>query len=291
MTWLKRYLPPNAKTWQGRKDTPPNSCLFQLIKQHSLHHALPVVTQYPTFALIGFCSDTGIKRNLGRVGAFSGPLAIRERLAKLATHQPRLRCYDVGDIICQHGRLEESQQALGEAVAYLLKQGYTPIVLGGGHEMAFGHYQGIIQSYARKKLGIINFDAHFDMRPLPIPHKGSSGTPFLQIAQLAKKTHTPFDYTCIGIQPASNTTHLFEIAKKYRVHTVLADSIHAQQTKAVQRVLKRALRHNQSLYLTLCLDVFASSVAPGVSAPQSLGLTPMQVIPLLRQCIRSQKIF
>ncbi len=47
-----------------------------------------------------------------------------------------------------------------------------PIVLGGGHEIAFGHYCGIKDYNAsidrKDKLGIINFDAHFDLRPYPM---------------------------------------------------------------------------------------------------------------------------
>ena len=92
-------------------------------------------------------------------------------------------CFDAGNIVCADGDLETSQLALGEVVTILLENGIKPIVIGGGHELAWGHYQGIADAFPQKNLGIINFDAHFDMRPLLAYDQGSSGTPFLQIAK------------------------------------------------------------------------------------------------------------
>jgi formiminoglutamase len=50
------------------------------------------------------------------------------------------------------------------------------------------------------------------------------------------------------------------------------------------------LEKSDNVYLSLCLDVFAAAIAPGVSAPQALGLTPWQIIPALRQLAVSNKV-
>ena len=44
------------------------------------------------------------------------------------------------------------------------------------------------------------------------------------------------------------------------------------------------------IYLSICLDVLAECYAPGVSAPQPLGLSPWQVIPLLKYIMQSGKV-
>jgi formiminoglutamase len=44
------------------------------------------------------------------------------------------------------------------------------------------------------------------------------------------------------------------------------------------------------IYLTICLDVLAECFAPGVSAPQPLGLSPWQTLPLLKYIIQSGKV-
>lgn len=290
MTWNSHYLPPDPTLWQGRTDTPSSSSFFQLIKTFNLLEGKAFEPKPLTFALIGFKCDEGIRRNLGRVGAEDGPRAIRQALAKLPVQKLNFEIYDVGNIICADGDLEGAQEALGEVIAILLQNKIIPIALGGGHEIAWGHYQGIVEAYPREKLGIINFDAHFDMRPLLKNNLGSSGTPFLQIAKAHEARKKHFDYNCIGIQPAGNTRQLFETAKNYNTKMILADELHQGQTQKCVDFIDRIADENDVLYTSLCLDVFAAPFAPGVSAPQPMGLCPWHVVPLVRQLAASGKM-
>lgn len=292
MTTLRNrhYIQPSNTHWTGRADSPDSSCFFQIIKMLNLLDPKVTNTSSFNFGILGFCCDEGIRRNLGRVGAALGPDAIRDVLAKLPIQRTDITCYDAGNIICSDGDLEAAQLALAEAVDHLLQLNITPIVLGGGHEMAWGHYQGIAKHFSQENLGIVNFDAHFDMRPL-LPHnQGSSGTPFLQIAKAHEKENKRFDYNCIGAQHAGNTRQLLDAAKQYATHTLWADDLHQNLQEKSSAFIKRIINDNQILYLSLCLDVFAAAYAPGVSAPQSLGLTPWQIIPLVRQLAASGKV-
>jgi len=288
--WISHYHPPESTVWQGRADSPAHACFFQVIQLLDLKESLPVIDHFPAFALLGFRCDEGIRRNFGRTGAAEGPLAIRTALARLAVQTQPLTCFDAGDILCTDSDLESAQHALGEAVSLLLRQGITPIVLGGGHEVAWGHYQGIAKYSVQESLGIINFDAHFDMRPLLPDHQGSSGTPFLQIAEAHRATQRRFDYNCIGIQRAGNVRALFETAKRYDTHIFLAEELHQSRYEKCIDFVSEVINRNQLIYLSLCLDVFAAPYAPGVSAPQTLGLTPWQVLPFIRQLAASGKV-
>lgn len=290
MTWETRYHPPELTIWQGRADSPANACFFQTINLLNLLNPIAPIDSETSFCLIGFCCDTGVRRNFGRTGAAEGPDAIREVLAKLPIQKTNFTCFDAGNIDCLDDDLEAAQEALASVVCMLLDAGITPIVLGGGHEVAWGHYQGIAKHFSKEDLGIVNFDAHFDMRPL-LPHKlGSSGTPFLQIANAHKAHQRRFDYNCIGIQHASNTHHLFETAKHWHTNLIIADDFHQGYMDKCVNFVDRVIDQNQIIYVSLCLDVFAAPFAPGVSAPQSLGLTPWQVLPLIRQLASSGKV-
>jgi formiminoglutamase len=55
-------------------------------------------------------------------------------------------------------------------------------------------------------------------------------------------------------------------------------------------VVDHAVNQNQIVYVSLCMDVFAAAYAPGVSAPQALGITPWQMIPALRKLAASGKV-
>ena len=291
MTWSNRYTPPDAKNWTGRIDSPPNSCFFQIMKLLDLNGALPEPEERATtIALLGFCCDEGIKRNHGRIGAAEGPGLIRDVLGKMPIQKQKMICYDAGDITCTDGDLESAQQALADAVAMLLAHRITPIVIGGGHEVAWGNYQGIIKQYPNEHLAIINFDAHFDMRPLLPDAKGSSGTPFLQIAKASEAAKRRFDYNCIGIQRTGNTQQLFGTAIDYNTQIILADDLHqGNKTKCIN-FINRIIFHNQHVYLSICLDVFAQAFAPGVSAPQAMGITPWQIMPYVKRLAASGKV-
>jgi formiminoglutamase len=240
--------------------------------------------------VLGFCCDEGIRRNLGRVGAAEGPDSLRSVLGKLPLHHLDFEIYDAGNIVCTDHNLEQSQKALGDAVHILLDHGYIPILIGGGHEIAWGHYQGIAKKYPAENLGIVNFDTHFDMRPVLEDNKGSSGTPFLQIAAAHETAQKRLDYSCIGIQEYGNSRQLFKTAERYKAHILMANDIFMQPAAFAENFLQRIIADNQHIYLSLCLDVFSAAYAPGVSAPQAFGLNPWQLVPFVRALAASGKV-
>lgn len=291
MTWDTCYLPPNPTPWTSPIDLPADSCFYQHIRLMNLLTESFASSPTNAFALIGFKCDEGMQRDLGRTGSIEGPIAIRQRLSKLPIQIPSIICYDVGDIVCTNHDLEASQQALGEVVAMLHQHYIRPIVIGGGHELAWGHYQGIAKSFSsEKKLGIINFDAHFDLHSLHPHHRAGATTAFYQIAEAHTQEKRHFDYNCIGIQHAGNIRQLFDIAKRYHVKHILADDIHQGLREKCFDFIDRVIDENDIIYLSLSLDVFSPAFAPGVSGIQPLGLTPWQVIPLLRQAAASGKV-
>ena len=295
---LNLYQTATVDNWQGRIDKNRNSNSASISAQiERLHQAVKTVDLSQTdfsqkiihnsFCLLGFCCDAGVIRNHGRPGAASGPDALRKMLANLPLHQ-KLTMYDAGNILCGNQDLETAQEALGQAVKTLTESGLQVIVLGGGHEVAWGHYQGIAQRTQHQTLGIINFDAHYDLRPLLKNNQGSSGTPFSQIAQHRGKNN--FYYCCVGIQETANTSSLFEQAKLFNTKTIYANQVHADHNlEKIKKQLIDYAKQFDALYITLCLDVFAQSVAPGVSAPQANGLLPNQVIPLLETLAKLKK--
>lgn len=293
------YGPPALDYWKnGRVDQweQGNSYRWhQKIKTVSLTDPLPPLAGRHQLALLGFMSDEGVRRNLGRVGAAKGPKAIRAALASMpypwAAEQ--VGVWDAGDICCLGKFLEDAQEDLGEKVEQLLDRGITPLVIGGGHEVAWGHFQGVARHMAKQKskpsIAIINFDAHFDLRHyIDI---GSSGTPFLQIAHECERRGWDFHYLVIGIHPAGNTQALFERAKALGVHYIPVETIYEQPVTNLYPLLNEFIEDKDFLYLTCCLDVFSGAFAPGVSAVNGLGLAPWHVLPLLRHLIAAGKPF
>ena len=250
--------------WQGRHDGDG-------IAHQRIFHTVNQVEQ-AEFALLGFSSDEGVRRNHGRIGAASAPDFIRKQLANLPVHQP-ISIQDLGTVVCVDGQLEQAQAELANHVENALRQGMRPIVFGGGHEIAFGSFSGIFQ-YIQKtqpelNIGIINFDAHFDLREEP---HATSGTPFLQAAQLSAQHAKAFHYLCIGVAQHSNTQKLFQTADRLGCHYIFDDEVEMNALAALKEKIDLFIHAVDVLYVTVDLDVFAASIAPGVSAPAVKGI-------------------
>lgn len=285
-TLLKFYTPPHPKDWKGRDDDLGLERVWQIIKLIDL-----TKQSFPTtkngYALIGFKCDEGVKRNQGRPGAKKGPEAFRAALNNLTIHK-NVALFDIGDISCDDGDMEAAQAALGKIVAMVMESGSIPLVVGGGHELAWGQYQGIAKAKPKDQLSILNFDAHFDIRSL-INGKGSSGTPFLQIYNFCQEHHRPYRYTVAGIQQRSNTVSLFKKAKEMGVTYILAEDIKHDLKRATE-TLEKLFSEDNFIYLSICLDVFSSTAAPGVSAPSPMGLDPWDVHFMLKQLLNRRKV-
>ncbi|MFC4397531.1 MULTISPECIES: formimidoylglutamase [Micrococcaceae] len=237
-------------------------------------------------ALLGFASDEGVRRNKGRTGACEAPAALRKALGPLAFHLDRA-VVDVGDVVVSGQDLEAGQDRLGRAVAALLEAGHQTVVLGGGHETAYASYLGVAGSTAvqsGQRLGVLNLDAHFDLRDEPIP---SSGTPFLQMARAEADAGREFRYAVVGISEPNNTQVLFDTAQKLGVQYLLDEDCDADR---VRDFVGGFLAGIDVLYLTIDLDVLPAAVAPGVSAPAAYGV-PLHVISAVcRQVAQSGKL-
>lgn len=289
--FLKRYLPGNKNHWQGRSDGPEGPRLHEIIQCVDIHEEIYIPNDKKAVAFVGFACDVGIKRNLGRPGAKTGPISLRKALAKLPVDPlTPFIFYDFGDITCEDEDLESAQLSLAELICFLLDKKIFPLVMGGGHDSAWGIYQGIAKGYPRQETAIINFDAHFDLRPLVENKFGNSGTSFSQIAELCEQNGNKFNYTCIGIQKLGNTSLFFKKAEKMQVQTIRADEIYLKGMDSTVELINEIIFSHERIFVSICLDVFAAAFAPGVSAPQALGLSPWQVIPLLAQLGRSRKV-
>lgn len=289
---IKRYQPPTAASWHGRTDGtgPAYRRWHQVIRLIDLNDAVAELGH--SFVLLGFACDEGVRRNQGRMGAARGPECIRAVLRNLPVHHlPQVTLYDAGDITCEDGNLEAAQEQLAEAVSIILKRKGFPVVLGGGHEVTYGHFKGIRKAgSSNDTTGIINFDAHFDLRE-PGGDGGNSGTGLYQILKDPERQDHAVAYLPVGIRRISNTRKLFQTAAALKVHFIEADAVYAGNLEQVQKIIQEFLDRVGRLYLTIDLDVFAAPFAPGVSAPAFNGISPGYCFQqLFRQICRSGKL-
>lgn len=238
------------------------------------------------FVLHGFTVDEGVRRNKGRVGAKDAPDIIRKNMSNFPVVFPDFILRDFGNVYCANQNLENAQQELADKVTGILGKGGKSVVLGGGHEVTFAHYSGIKKAFPNQKIGIINLDAHFDNREPEIGVGASSGTGFWQIAQDGQiySLH-------IGIQRNSNTLNLFDTAHRYGMKYILADELFFENLPSVYQRIDELFAEVDVMYLTVCMDVFNASIAPGVSALAYNGLFADTVFThFFRHILKNEKL-
>lgn len=286
----------DPSVWTGRRDAGERgdtARVFERVQAYDVRTCAPAAGAP---VLIGFACDEGVRRNQGRIGAAQAPRALRRALAPLPAHRLR-QCFDAGDIACTGEDLEGAQAVLGEQVKQILAAGGRPIVLGGGHEVAWGTYRGLRgwlderagsrpaheDAMRAARLLVINFDAHFDLRTT---RPGNSGTPFDQIARDCEARQAALTYACFGVSELANTPALFaradEIGARYALDVDMRE--HHLSDRLAQ--LDSLIQDADDIYLTIDLDVLPAAVAPGVSAPAALGV-PLAVVETMVMRVRA----
>lgn len=270
--------------WQGRLDGEEllHHRIFQRVKEENNYDSVSV----NDFVLHGFAVDEGVRRNKGRTGAQDAPDVIRKNMVNFPVILPDFSLLDFGNVTCEDGNLENAQSNLAKNVSKVLLKGGKSVVLSGGHEVTYGHYLGVKTAFPEQKIGIINIDAHFDNR---LPEDGvgaSSGTGFWQIAQEGK-IHSLH----IGIQRNSNTLKLFDTAHQYGMKYILADELFFENLPSVYQRIDDLLEEVDFAYVTICMDVFNASIAPGVSAAAYNGIfADAAFMHFYRHILKSEKL-
>mgnify|MGYP000234976826 FL=1 len=259
--------------WHGRFDSNEDIDLriWQIVKPFD-----DVSKEYG-ICFVGYDTDDGIKRNQGRIGAEKGSNAIRKAIQSFPIVE-NLKIYDYQNL--KNKVLEEAQKEYSLKISNVIKKGIFPIGLGGGHDIAFASYSGIRKAYPDKKIGIVNFDTHLDMRPYD--NGATSGTSFKQILDGDKNVK----YSIVGFKKQGNTKRLIDTAKNYNV--LILDE--EEEEKFINDELKKYLADADILYVTFCMDVFNASDAPGVSAPTIMGLDPKKGKRILREIMDTGKV-
>lgn len=203
--------------------------------------------------LIGIPDDTGITLNNGRPGAALGPSALRAALARYGVADPHdwtwPTVWDAGDVEVVAGDIHVTHERVTEATRTIIDQGVFPIMIGGGHDLTFPFVRAVAELH--KPMHGIYFDAHLDVRA-----ETGSGMPFRRLIESGAADSLRVH----GLDPYANSREHIEW---YSAHGGrIAGRSHDDDWLA------------QPTFVSLDLDVFDASHAPGVSALNPSGWPP-----------------
>lgn len=240
----------------------------------------------PRVALLGVPQDIGVARNGGRRGAAAAPAAIRSALVKLAASiGESLLPVEVG--ICDCGlvrtdglSLEEIHQRQEHIVGRLLDVGANVLVLGGGHDTALPDGRALGKRVER--LGIVNVDAHVDVR-IPTEDGSHSGSPFRELIE--DPTCCPDVLVEFGIQRFVASAHHIHYVRQQGHIVWMLDDIRRHTMDRALADVEAQLAACDGIMLSLDMDAIASAYAPGVSAPANDGFQPAEMASIIERVV------
>lgn len=225
-------------------------------------------------AVLGYPDDEGIAANGGRVGAHQAPQLIRQYLYKMTPHlqaQKMPPLLDLGDISPEATLAERHEQGrtlVGKVMSHQKKI----LSFGGGHDYGYADTAGFLDHHPQGV--VLNFDAHLDVRPV---HKGlNSGTPFYRMLT----QYSQVDFLEVGIQNQCNSAHHLHWLRQQGAEALTLEEI--RQSTLIDCLKKHlATKTGQALFISIDIDAFTSSEAPGCSQSWTSGLNYNEMEPCL----------
>ena len=230
-------------------------------------------------ALIGVPMDLGVTN---RAGARLGPRAVRsierigpyEHVLRLAP-MTRLKMADVGDVPMRsrfdlagcHADIEASFHQVVQA-------GVIPLAVGGDHSVT----ASILKAVGRDRpVGMVHIDAHCDTAGSYEGSKFHHGGPFRE-AVLAGVLDPR---RCIQIGIRGGSEYLWEFSYDSGMTVIHAEEFSRLGVDAVARRAREVVGDGPT-YVTFDVDSLDPAFAPGTGTPEVGGLTPREVLALLR---------
>lgn len=246
-------------------------------------------------AILGAPFDAGTQY---RSGARFGPRGVREASTLFsfghagaydheddATYLPAsVRIVDMGDADIVHTDTARSHANIETGVRAALKAGALPVTIGGDHSInipCIRAFDG--PEFTGGNIHILQIDAHLDFVDERHGVRHGHGNPMRRAAEQPFVT----GLTQVGIRNVSSTAKEgYDDAR-----AMGSDILSVRQARALG-ALKLAARipENEKVYITIDIDAFCPSIAPGTGTPSHGGFLYYEVLELLQQVAQRHDI-
>ena len=234
-----------------------------------------------------------------RAGARFGPRGIREASTLFSfghggayDHEDdvtylqtdRVRMVDIGDADIVHTDTEKSHANIAYGVRKILAAGALPVVLGGDHSINIPCIDAFEDDCAKNgPIHIVQFDAHLDFVDVRHGVRFGHGNPMRRASEKPWVT----GMTQLGIRNVSSTSREgYEAARAAGSDILSVRQIRKLGNDAVLALIPEGARY----YVTIDIDGFDPSIAPGTGTPSHGGFTYYEGLELLAGLCRRGRV-
>ncbi|MCE3259426.1 MAG: arginase family hydrolase, arginase/agmainase/formiminoglutamate hydrolase [Bacteroidetes bacterium] len=256
------------------------------------------------FVILGIAEDIGVRANYGRGGANT---AYRPALDSFLSQQSN-DFMNAGDI-CILGEIEvddlmektakitgktkseidqlrglvsQVDQRVSEVIQQIISAGKIPVIVGGGHNNAYGNIKGASMAL-NKKINVINCDPHLDFRPLEGRHSGNGFS-------YAYKDGFVNKYSVFAMHEQYNNRAALEQFKNDPQHLFYTtyESVFVREETEFKTALMQNIGFVKGEACGVEIDLDAITNVPS-SAKTSSGISPIQARQYIHQCSKAVK--
>ena len=238
-------------------------------------------------AILGVPFDGGLHPT--RIGARTGPAAIREQSLLVRPYQPphagfspleRLNLVDCGDADSSPGLVEESFQEIKSAAMTIHNAGAAPLGLGGDGMISLPLMRATAK--AHPGLAVLHIDAHTDTYRgdgNAVHDRYNVATTFTRAAEegLVDLTHSWH----VGPRGPVMVGDVFEHTRSVGYNLIDGSKLYERGLVRTAEGLRKTLE-GKKVYLCFDMDFFDPSCAPGVCTPTWGGATAREGLDFLR---------
>ncbi len=172
-------------------------------------------------------------------------------------------------------QVEEIDQEVSQKIYEIVSAGRIPIVIGGGHNNAYGNLKGTSQALG-KPVSAINFDAHADFRHLEGRHSGNGFSYAMRQGYLGQ-------YSVFGLQKSyAPEFMLADLTARSNVQLHYLDHLHFTSVGEFREAIQAALHHTSSQPLGIEIDLDTiENVLSSASSP--VAFTVAQALQFVRE--------
>ena len=229
-----------------------------------------------------------------RAGARFGPRAVREASTLFSfghggayDHEDDatylgsdVRIVDLGDADIVHTNTEKSHANIKIGVNAMLDAGAFPVIIGGDHSI---NIPCIDAFEGHGDIHILQIDAHLDFVDERHGVRNGHGNPMRRAAEKPYVT----GLTQVGIRNVSSTAKEgYEDARKMGSDII---SVRQMRDLGAQGVIDR-IPAKARVYVTLDIDGFCPSIAPGTGTPSHGGFLYYEVLEMLQAVAKRHEI-
>src|SRR5437763_8473969 len=196
-----------------------------------------------------------------RTGARGGPDAVRQSFMYYTNFSSLdgrgmtgFRAADLGDVKVTLTDMAASFENISATARALVGRGIVPLTIGGYHWITYPLLKGVTDALPGRRLGIIHFDAHHDLRKAHLGAE-SSGVPFRRALELPGGPIAGRNLAQIGIAEFANSPQLAAYAHEAGVSVFPQLAVREHGMAAiVEQAIAVAADGTDAIYVSVDID-------------------------------------